>query len=76
MHYKINAENCMAVEREREREREVFSQIGFICDGKIALTITIKNKEKNKTKRRMGYIAEVRKSKKRQKLLPKSLSFL
>ena len=35
MHYKINAENCMAVER--ERERETFSRIGFICGGKNSL---------------------------------------
>ena len=60
----------------RERERAVFREIGFLYGGKIALTIMFKNKEKNNRKRRMGYIAEVRKSKKRQKLLPKSLSFL
>ena len=69
MQYKGNAETIETV------ERAVFSEIGFLRGGKIELTITIKNKEKNKTERRKGYIAEVRKSKKRQKLLPKACPF-
>ena len=76
MQYKENAETIETVERERERERVVFSKIGFICVGKNASTIRSKNKERNKTKVRMGYIAEVQKDKKIQKLLHKSLSFL
>ena len=76
MQYITNYENSMVVERERERERVVFRKIGFICDAKSTSAIRTKNKERNKTKVRMGYIAEVQKSKEVQKLLLKSLSFL
>ena len=56
----------LKLQRERERERVKFSQKGFICGVKIALTITIKSKEKNKIQKRI-YAQNKRQREKQEK---------
>ena len=53
---------------ERERERVVFREID--------ITINSDRRKKGESKKRIGYLAEVQKGKKRIKLLQDSLSFL
>ena len=56
------------VVRERERERVVFREID--------ITTSLNKRKKEESKKRIGYLAEVQKGKKRIKLLQDSLSFL